>query len=572
MDDKKKKNSKILLFTLIILFIIISVFYISYSIFSYFTDSTTKELVVGDIYMHYNEGGKELSMTNIIPSDGSSLTDYFEFHISGKNTSSKNIVYNVKIAKGNTITNKTRIEDSLLKFRLVEVINNQENILFDNRSFSEINNTIVYTSMIEKNTNEEKYKTYRLYMWISNSLKVGNTSDAYYTVEEWNNLYASIKVNVNGDFNEPINLASKIVNNIGTDGIVGVNTNGELYDGEGEIREVRYSGTNNYCTYTNGTTEYNMNVDSNICPEKACYVSGSILSLDSDYLILQGSTCSAANTLTLVENNVHETTLKNYIKFNDELWRILGVVNGKLKIIRNESLPNSIYSEETFTSSENKLYTLKYMTGDTNNSFFIFNTQESYPGTLSYWIGSSIQVYLNDEKGYYGTIDEKYRELISEETYYLGNVTVSSKLKDVYNQERGNIICDSTITTNSHNNSCNVWYENKPTWYGKIGLAYVSDVGYAAASDDWGKSLTTNYPNGITGDNWIYNSIAQGSWLISPASSNKNQIIGWRYTGKLQNGAAGNAAAIRPVLYLTENAEILYGDGSYNNPYVLSLD
>ena len=37
-------------------------------------------------------------------------------------------------------------------------------------------------------------------MWISNDTIIGNVNQDY-TMEEWNDVYASIKVNVSGDFN-----------------------------------------------------------------------------------------------------------------------------------------------------------------------------------------------------------------------------------------------------------------------------------------------------------------------------------------------------------------------------------
>lgn len=39
-------------------------------------------------------------------------------------------------------------------------------------------------------------------MWISNNTVIGNTEDVDYTTEEWKNVFASIKVDVVGDFNE----------------------------------------------------------------------------------------------------------------------------------------------------------------------------------------------------------------------------------------------------------------------------------------------------------------------------------------------------------------------------------
>ena len=44
-------------------------------------------------------------------------------------------------------------------------------------------------------------KTYRLYMWISEDVVIGNMNEDY-TLEEWNDVFASVKVNVSGDFLE----------------------------------------------------------------------------------------------------------------------------------------------------------------------------------------------------------------------------------------------------------------------------------------------------------------------------------------------------------------------------------
>ena len=93
-------------------------------------------------------------------------------------------------------------------------------------------------------------------MWVSNEVKLGNTENATYSLDDWEKVYASIKVNVEGDFLEktvespmlPENGAGVIMSKLGTDGLVAINNDGRLYTGEGVIREYRYSGpvVNNY--------------------------------------------------------------------------------------------------------------------------------------------------------------------------------------------------------------------------------------------------------------------------------------------------------------------------------------
>ena len=128
-------------------------------------------------------------------------------------------------------------------------------------------------------------------------------------------------------------------------------------------------------------------------------------------------------------------TPNNYVSFNNELWRIIGVIDGKIKIIRNESIGRYVWA------SNNR-----------NN-----------------WNNASLKSYLNGE--YYNGINETYKKMISEETYYLGGAT-SSNYKTLtasgyYNAER---------------DSSQVYSGNPTSTTQYIGLMYPSDYGYAAGS------------------------------------------------------------------------------------------
>ena len=209
MKDNKKKKVIIL----IIIFTIILFLGATYSIVVDYLSKTGKNsnLIVGDIYMHYNEGSKQISLSNAMPSDIYS-NDYFEFTIDGKNTSNKNINYLISLSYGDIPSNKTlRIKDNLLDFKLVSVVNNQENVLVDTINFNSLNNANLYATTIPSNTNNY-LKTYRLYMKINYNTVIGNVNQDY-TIDEWINVFASIKVNVNGDFTDKM-LAHQVKNSI----------------------------------------------------------------------------------------------------------------------------------------------------------------------------------------------------------------------------------------------------------------------------------------------------------------------------------------------------------------------
>ena len=200
MNNKKKELIILGIVTLVLLVTL----GVTYAIFTFSKTSVKSELIAGDIYMQYKET-KELSVENAMPSENEIAGKYFEFKIKGKNTTTnKDIWYEIVLNRGNIPTGKeesNRIQDKFLKFKLVEVENNVEgDNLLTASSYNDIRNKRIYVATIPKNTTSEIEHTYRLYMWISNSVGIGTDTD--YTISEWNNLFASVMVNVTGDFEE----------------------------------------------------------------------------------------------------------------------------------------------------------------------------------------------------------------------------------------------------------------------------------------------------------------------------------------------------------------------------------
>ena len=154
------------------------------------------------------EADKAYFLENGIIIDNVANLEYFEFLVSGKNTNTKgDISYSIQLAEGEEPVQEgesilNRIEPSFLRFRLTEVNGDEETILKDNQVFDSFENANLYTSIISKNTTNKISKTYRLYMWIDDSVVIGNTSEASYSMDEWNSLYASVKVNVNGKYTQ----------------------------------------------------------------------------------------------------------------------------------------------------------------------------------------------------------------------------------------------------------------------------------------------------------------------------------------------------------------------------------
>ena len=199
MKDKKK----LIIITIITMVVMIATIGITFAMFMYSETGETSKLVLGDIWMKYTE--KEgISLQNAKPGDD--YSDYFEFTITGTNTYEKNdIWYDVILSNGEVPEGKeeiNRIDSRYLNFKLVEVTEDGEKVIFEDKTYNDLNNRRVYVSTIQKNTTGEYSKTYRMYMALNKKLEIGNTSTSVMTMEDFKNVFASVKVSVTGDLNE----------------------------------------------------------------------------------------------------------------------------------------------------------------------------------------------------------------------------------------------------------------------------------------------------------------------------------------------------------------------------------
>ena len=201
-------NNKKIIIAILIVSILVGVFGISYALLKYWKTGDNQQLVTGDIYMNYRESAA-LTMSSVSSRATYDPNSYFEFYITGKNTNTLyDIWYEIILDRGDVPTGKiesNRIDDRFIMFRLVERVNNADQVIFTDKSYANLSGgRRVAVATIPKNTTSEITKTYRLYMWISDNVQVGNANnpDKDYEFSVWNNLFASVKVNVNGDFEE----------------------------------------------------------------------------------------------------------------------------------------------------------------------------------------------------------------------------------------------------------------------------------------------------------------------------------------------------------------------------------
>ena len=272
----------------------------------------------------------------------------------------------------------------------------------------------------------------------------------------------------------------------------------------------------------------------------------------------------------------------NYIYFNCsdysnqtsstcETWRIIGVFDGKLKIIRNEAIGEYSWdNKNTSTGAEsadgkNDWTTARLMKLLNPNNYY--TSDENDKDADGNYLGYSLYYNSNSGKCFGGdanaTVDCNFtstgikndttRNKIAKVMWYLGaQVDTYIHSNEAYKYERGTTV-----------------YSGRPkTWEGKIALPYPSDYGYATDFSKCTQNFLDYYNENCKNSDWLF--IGTYQWLLTPTTSSSGLLLAYK-SGNCTASASFNKNSIRPTLYLESSISIISGDGSSNSPYQLSV-
>ena len=191
----KKRKKVISIIVSLILIVTLGVTYAAYN--TLISGTRNQVAITGDIYMNYIESNG-INITNALPmskNDALASDDnVFNFQIVGKNTSSKDIYYGISLVNGDEIAGKTRINPEDVNVYLTS----DDDVLIDAIRYKSFDNTRIWVDTIPAGTDTEITKNYSLRIWIDENTVISNTNGDY-TIDEWNNSYVSVKVNVDGN-------------------------------------------------------------------------------------------------------------------------------------------------------------------------------------------------------------------------------------------------------------------------------------------------------------------------------------------------------------------------------------
>ena len=476
MINKLKQHKLILIiFMISIILIITGVTYSLYEIL--FTGRKEQVINAGGIVFKYNETSDGLILDNnsiLDDTAGKTQEKYFDFEISLASNKNTSINYIIAIDENDIST--------LTNDKVKVYLTNQDNIeIVSPTSISQLEvdvNKNNYKKLYNKQINQGEKHLYRLRTWIDDTkdLYTETSNDGNHTLEMKDVIY-KFKVNV-------------------------------------------YTVVNNEETITTGAETLIKLTDNK--DNSGLYT----ITHPKDTTLQIGA------TEDITEYRYRGASPKNYVSFNGETWRIIGVfptddgtgnIENRIKIIRNESIGGK-YWDEKATNDWVK------------------------PATLNTELNTT---YLNN-------LSPTAQSMIGNTKYYLGGYSKSTIQKDVMYQYERKI-----------NGSTYYYGSNPNNWVGKLGLMYASDYGYAA-SDECTQTLSNYKDTTCKNNNWLLK--RKEEWLLPQNAGTSNYAFIVRSDGEVNSIYVKNTDVVRPVLYLTSSVEIIGGNGTSTEPYVLDMN
>ena len=243
----------------------------------------------------------------------------------------------------------------------------------------------------------------------------------------------------------------------------------------------------------------------------------------------------------------------NYVWFNNEYWRIIGVfdnsshgVSGKnlVKIIRAEVLDGLAWDK-----SDKNNWTAASLNKLLNGAYY--NAQD---GTSSgYCYGYRTTVTANCDYTKRG-IQSGYRNMIAEVTWYLGgHSNKRATAESFYGYERGTTVYSGNPTSTT----------------GYIGLMYPSDYGYSVLSSSCARTTNLGSYNSeiCAGQSWLY----ENEWTITSDTLSSSNVFIVSTSGDSDGNVANYGNGARPVLYLDASVYKIAGEGTLDKPYIIGM-
>ena len=406
------------------------------------------------------------------------------------------------------------------------------------------------TVYVTKDINGNTYATYNINQHYETTLKLNGKYNVY--------------VKINDVYNEP---GVKIISKDGSGTTSGITTEGVVNTSEEGIYKL---------TYKYGS----ISIERNVVVYQTSLPTETKITKLTNYIENQYNVNAKANGLekdTTPDLNIRYVgaTPKNYVKFNNELWRIIGIFNGNVKLVRDDILTTYSFDNKTTAQGIETDYgtndwTKSYLRVFLNDYYFSGKTITCHSESATSWTDGLTATNATITCPTINKINGSAKSMIQNTTWTLGGTTYKTNnnpyetytVNELYQKERGTQVYSGHATTSSD----------------YIGLMYPSDYGYASTDASCRQNLRSGvtYTNNAYGgtptcknNNWLFKGVWY--WTISPYSSNANNVFILHSYGYLSNYHALYRGSVRPSLYLKQDVKVVGGTGTSSDPYTLEI-
>ena len=570
----KNKKKQIIITLIAIISLIVITVGVTYAFFNYAKEGTTDNVVkTGSITFLYTEVsgvGKGISLTDAYPIADSigkvqvGEGKVFDFKVTSNISMNSNIGYQVTARKktGSTLAN------SAVKVYLTEVNGTEQELLLS--KYSELSQTdkvdsskfderILYEATVPANTKNYE-KNFKLRMWVDENTDFsdGSMNDKTFTLTV--NVYADGKV-VTDNLDKTNTLDSITVSDCTLDPVFNSATTEYSCTVKNNISSVTVNATaTSSKSKVRGLGAKDLTVGKNTLPIRVIAEDGSekiynvnvtrkveATSLKDE--IMKNTLITANPTLTTSSNNTDDESglyvstatntgaptyyfrgnvENNYVSFAGFTWRIVRVnEDGTIRIVMQDGINSN--AKYQFNSNDNN-YTYMYY-----SNRYVKATLESWYQTN---IGSKSDLAKNVASGNYYCEQAKVKYF---DSWTSGNVTMTT-----YYKYTPDFKCSSDGN-------------GKGVVNASVGLLNYDEVVYAGG-----------YYNQNNYNYYLYNNTH--FWTMSPAGFSGSRSNVWYVTvsADIRDTIVNDTNCLRPVLNLTADTQISDGDGTKENPFVVS--
>lgn len=275
---------------------------------------------------------------------------------------------------------------------------------------------------------------------------------------------------------------------------------------------------------------------------------------------------SCTNTLAYdgtADNNLRYVGYNpcNFVKFNNEIWRVIGIMNNvdngsgtketRIKLVRNETIGRITFNSKcirmtaTTTTCHYNYWPESELQKGLNEDYLNINLHEN-----THWNENPLFAAVGIYNYRYGLKTKAQSQIDNAVWYVRGSSTQYKKASEFYTLERE----AKRAKTDAD-------------WTGKVALIYPSDYGFAAGGEKRADCLNSTTLGHYDSNNCV-NFLRRADTIILD-SMRASSIFHTYSTDGLGIGDAKGVSGPKPSVYLKNTVAYLDGDGSYNNPFII---